>query len=316
MKAAVINEFGPPEVLKIDEIQSPVPRAHEVLIKVHATSINPIDWKTRKGNLKFILGSNFPIVLGYDAAGTVVLTGSKVTKFKKGDQVYGRLDRKFGGALAEYAVGSENVFSHKPPTLSWEQAAAVPLAALTALQGLRDKGEIKKGQKILINGASGGVGHFALQIARYFETETTAVCSSRHQNMMKDLGPHRWIDYTKEDFKTKKDKYDIIFDTVGTETYLSCRHLLNPGGIYVNTLPRPKILYHRMISLFSQGKKVKTFLMKAEGTDLDFINQLIRENKFKIYVDKIFPLEQVSEAHKYSQTGKAEGKVVVKISDE
>jgi NADPH:quinone reductase-like Zn-dependent oxidoreductase len=260
------------------------------------------------------LGSKFPIILGYDASGEVVETGSEVTNFQKGDQVYGRLNRKYGQAYAEYAIGSQKVFAKKPDRIPHEVAAAIPLAALTALQGLWFKGRIKEGQKVLIIGASGGVGHFALQLVKFFGGISTAVCSSKHEKMLNDLKPDFFIDYLKEDFKQSNEKYDIIFDVIGHESFLTCKNLLKPKGTYITTLPRPKVFFHQFLSLFTNRKKVRTFLMRPNGKDLDLLNKLILSNKFKVYIDKVYSLDQIADAHRYSESGKTEGKIVIKVT--
>lgn len=314
MKAAIINRFGSPEVLKIEEVPVPEIKDNEILIKVKASSVNPVDWKHRLGNHKLVLGSNFPIILGYDVSGTVEKTAIKVTKFKTGDKVYARVNHKYGGTYAEYAVTSVETLAKIPDKINFEEAAAIPLAAITALQGLRDKGNIKPGDNILINGAAGGVGHFAVQIAKYFDANVAAVCSSRHKEMMQDLNPDVHIDYKQTNIKSLQAKYDIIFDVVGTESYKTLRHLLKPKGIYITTLPRPKVLFHKIFSLFSGGKKVKTFLMKSNGSDLEFLNKMIEEDKLKIFIDKIYSLEEIQEAHRYSESGKAAGKIIIRVS--
>ncbi|PLX01264.1 MAG: zinc-binding alcohol dehydrogenase, partial [Marinilabiliales bacterium] len=200
MKAAVLYEYGGPEKLRIEEIDEPVvEKSTDIKIKVLASSINPVDWKIRIGNHKYTLGSHFPIILGFDACGEIVETGNEVTRFKVGDIVYGRLNRKYGRAYAEFAVASENVFDHKPQNISIEEAAASPLAALTALQALRDKGNIKKDSSVLINGASGGVGCFAVQVAKLLGGECWAVASKRHFECLEKMNPDKLIDYTESD---------------------------------------------------------------------------------------------------------------------
>ena len=315
MKAVVINNFGSPEVLQIKDINLPIIKNNEVLIQVKASSINPVDWKHRKGNHKLIKGSKFPIVLGYDAAGIVEEIGSKVTKFKKGDIVYARLSRNYGGAYAEFTATSEDTVALMPESLSFEEAAAIPLAAVTALQGLRDKGNIKKGDNVLIIGAASGVGHFAVQIAKFYEAKVTAICSLRHENMMNDLKPDKLIDYTKTDILQLTEKFDIIFDVVGKHSFKTLHHLLKPGGTYITTLPRPKVLVHKILSLFTQAKKTKTFLMKSKGSDLEFLNELVEQNKFKVFIDKVFPMQEISKAHEYSETGKVAGKIVISVGN-
>jgi NADPH:quinone reductase-like Zn-dependent oxidoreductase len=313
LKAAVIYEYGSPEVFRIEEIDKPSIRDDEVLIKVMAVSINPIDWKQRQGWHRLFLKAHFPVVLGYDVAGEIEECGAKVDAYKSGDQVYTRLTRRFGGAFAEYAAAPQSILAGKPENISWQEAAAVPLAAVTALQGLRDYCKLKKGEKVLIIGAAGGVGHFALQLSKIMGGLTVAVCSSRHKKMMEELNPDDFIDYTRVDFKTLSDKYDIIFDAAGVENFPDCKHILNPGGRYLTTLPRPKLLIHKIMTVFTRRKKVKTFLMKSSGSDLEFISDLIRRNELKIFIDSVFPLEKIADAHRKAEEYHTEGKIVVTI---
>ena len=311
MKAAIINQFGNPDVIEIKDVEKPVIKPEQVLIKVNAVSINPIDWKQRKGNHKFILGSPFPIILGYDVCGEVVEVGNEIDKFKIGDIVFGVLDNKYGGALAQFAVGHEKCFSYKPNDISNEEAAAFPMVSLTSLQALRDKANLKAGQTVLINGASGGVGHVAMQIARIMGAKVIAVASSKSKDFVEQFKPDMFVDYNQQKILNLDKKVDVFFDVVGNYTFPKCKHLLNPGGVYINTLPRPKILIHKLYQLFSKGKKVKTILMKHNNSDLDKIVQWINEGKLKISIDKTFQLEQITEAHEYSQKGHNKGKNVV-----
>ncbi len=313
MKAAVIYQYGTPDVFRIEEIPAPSVKNHEVLIKVQAASVNPIDWKQRHGWHRFFLKAHFPVVLGYDISGIVESCGSNVKKFIKGDEVYARLNRRFGGAYAEFAATAENTLAVKPAGLSWEEAAAVPLAAVTALQGLRDKCRLKKEEDILIIGAAGGVGHFATQIAGYMGGRVTAVCSGRHQKMMEELKPYRFIDYTKSDYKLLSDKYDVIFDAAGIENFRKCFKLLKPGGRYLTTLPRPNIIIHKIISLFTSSKRAMTMLMKSRSKDLEQISKMITENHFKIYIDSVFPLARIGDAHRRAEEYTTQGKIIIKI---
>jgi 2-desacetyl-2-hydroxyethyl bacteriochlorophyllide A dehydrogenase len=313
LKAAIIYEYGSPDVFRIEEIEKPVIDSHEVLIKVHAASINPVDWKQRQGWHKLFLKAHFPVILGYDVAGEIVECGADVKDFHSGDKVYTRLTRRFGGAFAEYAAASESALAIKPDQITWEQAAAVPLAGITALQGLRDKCRLKKGESILVIGAAGGVGHFALQIAKQMGASVTAVCSGRHQKMMKELKPDHYIDYKKNDYKLLPVEYDVIFDAAGVDSFRSCRHILKLGGRYVTTLPRPKLVMHILIAFLTSSKKVKTFLMKSKGDDLKILSEMITENKLKIFIDSVFPLEKIADAHRRAEEYTTEGKIVVKI---
>ncbi len=313
MKAAIINNFGSPDVFKIEELPEPVPASNEVLVEVKASSVNPVDWKSRKGHHRLILGAPFPIVLGYDLAGIVKKTGKNITRFKPGDRVYGRSDKKYGGAYAELAVTSEYTLAMMPKELNFEEAAAIPLACLTALQGLRDKAGLKKEDRVLIIGASGGVGHFALQCAKIFGANITAVASYRHEDYIKKLQPDFFIDYTKEDFRKSVCRYQCIFDAVGKESFLTVKHLLDKNGIYITLLPRPKILLHKFLSLFTEGKKVKTFLMKSNYRDLKWVNKHVENGNIIPRVDKVFRINEIAEAHRYSEKGHAGGKIIVSM---
>ncbi|MCK5169390.1 MAG: NADP-dependent oxidoreductase [Bacteroidales bacterium] len=315
MKAAIINQFGNPDVFEIKEVKKPIIKTNQVLIKVNAVSINPIDWKQRKGNHKFILGSPFPIILGYDVCGEVVEVGNEIDKLKIGDIVFGVLDNKYGGALAQFAVGHEKCFSNKPKDISNEEAAAFPMVSLTSLQALRNKVNLKAGQTVLINGASGGVGHIAIQIAKILGAKVIAVASLKSKDFVERFSPDIFIAYNEQDVLNLDKKVDVFFDVFGNYTFPKTKHLLNPGGVYINTLPRPKILVHKLYQLFSNGKKVKTLLMKHDNSDLDKIAQWITEGKLKISIDKTFQLEQITEAHEYAQKGHNKGKNIIVIAN-
>ncbi|HKL07216.1 MAG TPA: NAD(P)-dependent alcohol dehydrogenase [Bacteroidales bacterium] len=316
MKAAIINQFGTPDVFEVTAIKTPKIKNDQLLIKVMAVSINPIDWKQRKGNHKLILGSPFPIVLGYDVCGEVVETGSEIKQFKKGDKVFGVLDNKYGGALAEFAVAHENCIVHQPENISGAEAAAFPMASLTALQALRDKAGLQKGQSVLILGASGGVGHMAIQIAKIMGAKVIAVSSESSKTFVEQFHPDEFIDYRSQDILSLKQKVDVFFDVAGIYSFPKCKHLLNPGGVYVNTLPRPKILIHKILQWFTNGKKAKTLLMKHHQKDLSQIKQWIEENKISVKIDRSFTLENISEAHAFAQQGHSKGKNVVLMNND
>ena len=315
MIAAIINQFGNPDVFEIKEVDKPTIKDDQILIKVFVNSINPIDWKQRKGNHKYILGSPFPIILGYDICGEVVEIGDKTNNFQVGDKVFGVLDNKYGGALAEFAVGHEKCFAHKPPNISNEEAAAIPMVALTALQAFRDKANLKKGQTVLINGASGGVGHVAMQMAKIYGAKIIAVSSTKSESFIKKFDPDTFIDYTKQNILEIDEKVDVFFDVVGNYTFPKCKKVLNPGGVYINTLPRPKILLHKILQLFSKGKKVKTLLMKHNSNDLKIISKWMDEGLLKVSIDEVFSLKNIVAAHDYAQQGQNKGKNVIVISD-
>jgi len=318
MKAAIIKSFGGPEVFEIEDIDKPIVNDDQVCIKVSTVSINPIDWKQRLGNHKLILGSKFPIVLGYDVCGEVVEVGKEISKFKIGDQVFGVLDNKYGGALAEFALGHENCFSHKPIEITESEAAAYPMVSLTALQALRDKASLKKGQSVIINGASGGVGHMALQIAKLMGSQVIAVASEKSRNFVNQFNPDEFVDYTKTDITKSDLQVEVFFDVIGNLSFPKVKRILKPGGIYLNLNyihSISKMPVNMIHQLFSKAKKAKTLLMKHDSNDLNQIATWINEKKLNVHIDKTFKLDQIVEAHKYAQQGHNKGKNVIVISE-
>ena len=313
MKAAIINQYGPPEVFQIADIPKPEIKPDEVHVKVMAAAVNPVDWKQRQGWHRWFLKAKFPVVLGYDIAGEVDKCGSQVEEFKPGDSVYGRLTRRFGGGYAEYAAASGLAIALKPEKLTWEEAAAVPLTAISALQSLRDKCKVGPGQEVLLIGAAGGLGHFVLQIAQAMGAKVTAVCSSRHKKMMDELAPSEVIDYQSTDFKAGNKKFDVVYDSAGKESYRTTRSIIKQGGTYLTTLPRLKLLVHKMLAFFAR-KKVKTFLMKSRGEDLDIISGMIEKGDIKIHIDSVFPLDKIIDAHRKAEEYHTEGKIIIKMS--
>ncbi len=329
MKAAY-TRYGPPDVVEVNDLDKPVPRDDEVLIKVRAASVNPLDWKTMKGGpyiFRLLFGQRKPRIklLGVDVAGTVEAVGKYVSKFKPGDDVFGTCR----GAFAEYACISEarsilkSVLVTKPANVTFEQAAAAPIAALTALQGLRDKGKIQPGQKVLINGASGGVGTFAVQIAKSFGANVTGVCSTRNVDMVRSLAADRVIDYTREDFTEDGQRYDLLFDAVGNASLAGCRRVLKPKGILV-MVGAPKdvsmaALLGRLIgailmSVFVSHKLVP-FIAKANSEDLNILRELMAIGKIVPVIDRRYRLNEALEALRYSERGHARGKVVIMMEE-
>ena len=313
MKAAIINQWGDPNVFQIKDIPKPVPAKDQVLIKIFASSINPVDWKQRQGNHKYILGSPFPIVLGYDICGEVVEVGKSISKFKVGDIVLGDLDNKYGGAFAEFGLGHEKSFTLKPKNQTLEEAAATTLVSLTALQALRDKAKLSEGKTVLINGASGGVGHVAVQMAKIMGARVIGVASKKNKDFVHQLGADIFVDYTSTQLTSLNHKVDVFFDVTGNYSFPKTSKLVNPRGVYITTLPRPKILLHKLLQPFTKGKKVTTLLRKQNASDLEQIATWIHEGKLRLHIDKVFDLEEISKAHAYSEQGRTRGKVVIKI---
>ncbi|MEH1894626.1 MAG: NAD(P)-dependent alcohol dehydrogenase [Nostoc sp.] len=313
MKAVVIRRYGATEVLQYEDVEQPKVEPTQLLVKVRASSVNPIDWKIRQGMLSLITGSNFPKILGFDVAGDVVAVGSGVTRFKPGDAIYGSTSFP-GGGYAEFAAVPENVVALKPTNLSYEEAAAVPLAALTALQALRDQGNIQTGQTVLINGAAGGVGIFGVQIAKALGAVVTGVSSTNNLDLVKSLGADRVIDYTQQDFAEDIAQYDIIFDAVGKRSLSETKRVLKPNGVYITTVPNPKVMLEIVLTAFLPGQKAKFLFEKPNTPDLVYLKELIEGGKIRVAIDRTYPLQELAAAHSYSETGRAAGKIAIAVS--
>ena len=324
MKAVVHCEYGGPEVLKFEDIEKPVPNDNQVLVRVRAASVNPLDLTIRGPWLiRPILGLRKPkdTRLGVDYAGTVEAVGKNVTNFKPGDEVFGGRD----GALAEYVCAlADRGVALKPPNITFEQAASVPVAAITALQGLRDKGKIQPGQKVLINGASGGVGTFAVQIAKSFGTEVTGVCSTRNLDMVRSIGADHVIDYTKEDFTKTNQRYDLIFDLVGNHSFSERRRILNPNGICVMA-GIGGAGWHDGIGMRLAGElnayvrsrfvsqKFITYIAQFNKKDMTILSDLMQSGKMTPVIDRTYKLNETADALRYLEQGHARGKVVITL---
>ena len=313
MKAVVIRRYGAAEVLQYEDVEQPKIEPTQLLVKVRASSVNPIDWKIRQGMLSLIIGNKFPKILGFDVAGDVVEVGSGVTRFKPGDPIYGSTSFP-GGGYAEFAAIPENLATLKPTNLSYEEAAAVPLAALTALQALPDQGNIQTGQTVLINGAAGGVGIFAVQIAKALGAVVTGVSSTKNLDLVKSLGADRVIDYTQQDFAEDTAQYDIIFDAVGKRSLSETKKVLKPNGVYITTVPSPKVLLESVLTAFLPGRKAKFLFEKPNAKDLLFLKELIEAGKIRAVIDRTYPLQELAAAHGYSETGRAVGKIAIAVS--
>lgn len=319
MKAIVYKKYGSPDILELKEMEKPTPNDDEVLIKIYAASVNPLDWHFMRGTpffLRIMTGLFKPKItrLGRDIAGKVESVGGGVTRFKQGDEVFGSCT----GAFAEYVCSSELKLVLKPDNVSFEQAACVNVAALTALQGLRDKGQIKSGQKVLINGAAGGVGTFAVQIAKVFNTEVTAVCSKNKIDMVRSIGADHVIDYTKEDFTETGQHYDIFLDCFANRSLFACKRVLKPEGIYIPIGGPGNSLIGILISSITAmvlswfvSQKFTNFLTKINKEDLTFMGELLASDKVNSVIGKRYSLSEVPEAIRYIEEGHAKGKVVI-----
>jgi len=315
VKAIVYTKYGPPDVLQLKEVEKPAPKENEVLIKVCATTVTPMDWRFRQGKTiiaRFMTGLLKPknSILGVEFAGEVEAVGKAVKQFKKGDQVYGG---GRPGAHAEYVCMPEDKVAMKPTNMTYEEAAAVPFGATSSLQFLRDKGNIQSGQKVLINGASGGVGTFAVQLAKYFGAEVTGVCSTTNLELVQSLGADKVIDYTKEDFTKTGQTYDIIFDAVGKSSFSKCKSSLKQKGIYLSTVATIPLLLQMLWTSMIGSKKAIFIIVPLRKEDLVFLKDIIEAGKIKTVIDRSYPLSQTAEAHRYAEKGHAKGKVVITL---
>ena len=321
MKAIVYYNYGSPDVLKCEEIEKPAAGDNEVSIKVRAASVNPLDWHFMRGApyvVRIMTGLLKPKVtrLGVDVAGQVEAVGRNVTQFKPGDEVFGACR----GAFAEYACTAESAVVMKPDNVTFEQAGSVHVAALTALQGLRDKGRIQPGQKVLINGAAGGVGTFAVQIAKSFGAEVTGVCSTRNVDMVRSIGADRVIDYTQEDFTKTGQHYDIFFDCFANHSLSACRRVLNPKGIYIvvggpsgSTIGILAGWITALVWSWFVSQKFVTFMARSNKEDLTILRELMAAGKVTPVIDRRYKLSEVPEAIRYLEEGHARGKVVITL---
>ncbi|MCX9082580.1 MAG: NAD(P)-dependent alcohol dehydrogenase [Candidatus Methanoperedens sp.] len=324
MKAIVHTKYGPPDELQLKEVEKPIPKDNEVLIKIYATTVTTTDCNVR--NFTFVPGSfRFPArmifgfrkprinILGVDFAGEIEAIGKDVKQFKEGDQVFGSSGSKLGGHAEYKCMPEDGVLAIKPANMTYEEAAAIPLAGNTALFFIRDLGKVQAGQKILIHGASGAIGTYAVQLARYYGAEVTGVCSATNAEMVKSQGADNVIDYTKEDFTKSGETYDVIFDVVGKITFSQCKSSLKQNGIYLENLLQlqdiPKIIWTSIIG----GKKIKGGVSTENVENLNFFLELIKSGKLKPVIDRSYPLEQTAEAFRYVEKGHKKGTVVITV---
>jgi NADPH:quinone reductase-like Zn-dependent oxidoreductase len=317
MKAAVIDGYGGSERLVVREVPRPAAGDGQVLVRVRAAGVNPVDWKMRAGRLRFLRRARFPLVLGFDVAGEVEAIGPEVTLFEPGDAVYGYLDNPHGGGYAEYAVGGETALAAKPAALSWEEAAALPLAGLSALQALRDKGALAAGERVLVNGAAGGLGHLAVQIAKALGARVAGVASAANLDFVRQLGAERAIDYRAVDFTAEDATYDIVFDVVANRSLRECEPVLAEDGVYVTTLPGPAFAVQAVLAaargLFGEGRRARLVIGRPSGGGLAVLSGLVERGLLRPVVGTVLPLADVRRAHEASETGHGRGKIVLGI---
>jgi len=323
MRALVYCDYGTPDVLTIAHIQKPVPLETQVLVRVRAASVNPVDWHMMRGTpyvMRLGSGLRKPAVTrtGVDFAGVIEAVGRQVSRFKVGDEVFGGRT----GSLAEYiVVSADRAIVHKPGNVPFDQAAAVGVAGLTALQGIRDRGQVQKGQRVLINGASGGVGTFAVQVAKRLGAEVTGVCSTRNVELVRSLGADHVIDYTRDDFTTRAGAYDVVLDNVGNRPVSACRRVLTPKGRYVlvggggpddHTIIGP---LGRVASLYMTSpfvtQQMGMFIAELNARDLEWFAEAMATGAVSAVIDRRYPFEQAADAMRYLETGRARGKVIV-----
>jgi NADPH:quinone reductase-like Zn-dependent oxidoreductase len=315
MKAIVYHRYGSPDVLQLEEVEAPAPKDGEVLVRVHGASMNAGDWHLLRGSpflLRLAWGLLKPRhgILGSDLAGRVEAVGGDVRQFRPGDEVFADVSESGRGAFAEYVCVGEGKLVRKPANLSFEEAAAVPVAAVVALQGLRDEGQVKPGQQVLINGASGGVGTFAVQIAKSFGAEVTGVCSTGKLDIVRSIGADQVIDYTQEDFTRSGQRYDLILDTALYRPISDCTPALQPNGIYVVVGGSVARIIQ---ASFSRGKNVRNLSHRPNQEDLAFLRELLEAGRVAPVIDRCYPLPEAAEALRYYGGGHARGKVVITI---
>lgn len=322
MKAVLYHRYGPPEVLQLQEVEPPTPDDTQVLVRVRAASLNPADWRVRKGQLVARVSNGWlrprNPMMGADFSGRVEAVGKNVTQFQPGDEVFGR---RSSNGLAEYVCVSEKPIVVKPASITFEQAAALPVAGLTALQSVRDAGAVQPGQTMLVNGASGGVGTFTVQIAKSFGAHVTGVCSTKHLDLVRSIGADEVIDYTREDFTQKGQRYDVIIDNAGNRSVLELRRVLKPHGICVLIGAKAISLLFlnmglgRVISATS-GQKIGFMLSKIRKEDLTRLASLVESGKMMPVLDRCYPLQEVVAASRYVEQGHPSGKVVITFGEQ
>jgi len=309
MKAAYIHEYGGPEKIIVGELPDPELASNEVLIRVHAASVNPVDWKIREGRLKLFSGKKFPIILGTEIAGEIVQCGSETSGLKSGDRVFAGLSHRGGGYAEFVSAPAKNVFII-PDKLSFEDACTLAVAGMTPLQALRLHYHTKPGDHVLVNGASGGVGTYAVQIAKILGAHVTAVCSERNIELVQSLGADEIIDYNAEDFRLRRNEFDLILDAAANAFFPEVKPCLRKGGMLIKLNLQKKSMLQSLLNIFS-SRKIKVILVKNRPKDLQWMIGFILEGSLRVVMDRSFTLDEAEEAQRFSQSGRARGKIVI-----
>lgn len=314
MKAVIAKDFGDSDILKTAERQVPDIQPDELLIRNYASSVNPLDWKILQGEFKNMYAIEFPFTPGHDFAGEVIRIGKDVTRFQKGDKVYGMVETQKSGTYAQYIAVSATHAVHMPQKLSYTEAAAIPLTAMTAYTALVTKGRLKGGDDILVNGASGGVGVMAIQLAKALQAgKITGVTSEENIDLVKSIGADRVINYEKQQFVDEEEIYEIVFDTIGNTSFLASRKILEPKGKFISTIATTWTMIFGFLTSLYSGRKCLYFFVSPNGKTLKTISKFVEDGKVQPVIDKTYKLADVEDAFEYSQTGKAKGKIAIEI---
>lgn len=319
MQAVVVTRYGSPDVLQVQEVEKPSPKDNEILIKIHASSVSSGDSHIRRADpfmVRLVFGFNRPktSILGNEFAGVVEAVGANVSNFKVGDEVYGAAGFSLGTNAEYIALPADGPIAPKPANLSFQEAAAIPFGATASLYFLRDKANLQAGQKILINGASGSLGTAAVQLAKYFGAEVTAVSSGANSELVRSLGADHVIDYTREDFTERGETYDVIFDTVGKISFAQSKSALKENGLFLMAAAGLSAYFQSFYTSIIGGKKVIADVAKERQGDLVFLKALIEADQYRPVIDRTFPLTETAEAHRYVDKGHKKGNVVILVS--
>ncbi|MEN8223696.1 MAG: NAD(P)-dependent alcohol dehydrogenase [Acidobacteriota bacterium] len=312
MRSVIFNKYGGPDVLEIKDVEKPQLDEKSILVKVKASSVNPVDYKVRRGDMKILSGKKFPKYAGSDFSGVIEEAGEAAAGYKKGDEVYGFLNPMKGGAYSDYLIADPANVSLKPEKFSFEQAASMPIAALTALQALNYLGNVNEGSTVLVNGATGGVGSFAIQLAKAQGAEVTGICSEKNMKLCKDLGADEVFNYEDGELSESGRKFDVFFDAAAKSSFSKSKKLINSRGIYITTIPGSGVVLNRLFNFFPFKKKSKYIMVKSSGVDLTILTGFAMTGDFHPVVENIFKLDKISDAQELAESGKFRGKIVIK----